>query len=129
LDRSSKTVLDVHPVSSLKESDSMTRPTVVTYEPTLPQLPAVTPQPLLNPANDDFDVALEHVAASLSPRRGKPTRHREADRESQRESSENSLDSTLIGTGAIAAAAHRFVLRPPDDLKHRSAWCSRFPRS
>ncbi len=108
----------------------MTRRTIVTYEPALSKTPALPRQPLLSFANDDFDEALEHVAVSLRTRRDKPGRRELTDNEPKRgPRSNDSPAATSTGIGTIAAAGYRFVLRPPDDLRLRSEWFSRFPRT
>ena len=105
----------------------MSRVCVVTYEPTLSQSPAVPRAPLFNPANEDFDEALAQVAGSLVKRQARPVRARATESAASAESTASSVISPLIGTGAIATAAYRLVLSPPDEPKLRPPWYSRFP--
>jgi hypothetical protein len=109
------------------ERKPMSRVALVTYEPALSQPPTVPVEPLLDPANEEFDDALEQVAASYFERQTRPIRARAAEQDGSRGPSSPSAISTAIGTGAIAAAGYRFVLQPPDDPKLRPLWYSRFP--
>jgi hypothetical protein len=124
---SSQTVLASQPSSSFKEQNPMTRPAFVTYEPMLAQAPAFPVQALLSLANDEFDDALEQVAASVLTSRVKPARTHVAAPEEKPAVSAPSAASTLIAAGAIAGAGYRLVLQPPDDPKARPSWYSRFP--
>ena len=60
-------------------------------------------------------MALAQVASSYFERQSRPIRTGAAEQEGSSESSLPSALSTLVGTGAIAAAGYRLVLRPPDD--------------
>jgi hypothetical protein len=112
---------------TLEEKELMSRLAVVTYEPELSGPPAVPLEPLLDPRNEEFDDALAQVADCYFERQSRPIRMGSTEQEGSCESSSPSTISTLVGTGAIAAAAYRLVLRPPDDPELRPSWYSRFP--
>jgi hypothetical protein len=114
-------------VLALKEKELMSRLAVVTYEPELSGTPAVPLEPLLDPTNVEFDDALARVADSYFERQSRPIRMGSTEQEESCESSPSSAISALVGTGVIAAAGYRLVLRPPDDPKLRPSWYSRFP--
>jgi hypothetical protein len=109
------------------ERNPMSSPAVVSYEPVLSQLPTLPVEPFFNPANEEFDEALAQFVAVYVERHKSPIRTTSAIQDESRESSLRSAISTVIGTGAVAAAAYRFVLQPPDDPKLRASWYSRFP--
>ena len=109
------------------EKSPMSRPTFVSYEPVLLQLPALPAEAFVNPAHEEFDAALAQFVAVYLERHNNAIRRASAIQHESRESSSRSAISTVVGTGAIAAAAYRFVLQPPDDPKLRPSWYSRFP--
>jgi hypothetical protein len=119
---------DAHPVLTLLEINPMTRDFVVTYEPALTEPSAAPPEPLPDRATEEFDEALAQVAGTRVARRARLVGRRAG--EEQRplgDTRSPSVVSALAATGAIAAAAYRLVLGPPDDSKLRPSWYSRFP--
>jgi hypothetical protein len=123
----SAVAFDAQPVFTPKEKEFMSRLNIVTYEPALSQPVSVPLDPSLNTADDDFDDALAEVAESYFERQSRPVRAAAAELEESGESRCASAGSTLLATGAIAAAGYRLILRPPDDPEIRLSWYSRFP--
>jgi hypothetical protein len=105
----------------------MTRPTFISYEPTLSAPDDKLTWNAQIAGSDEFDEALERVAASPISARNARLRNEEP----AGTSSPAGLSglAPIIGAGAVAAAAYQFVLRPPDDVERHSSWCSKFPRS
>ena len=80
-----QSVFHVQLVSNDKERNTMTRPAFVMYEPALAQAPAFVVRALLNPADNEFDDALDQVASTVLSRRPKPQSRRRTDGECQPE--------------------------------------------
>jgi subtilase family serine protease len=110
-----------------EEQTDMTRPTFISYEPTLSAPDDKLTWNAQIAGSDEFDEALERVAASPISARNARLRNEEP----AGTSSPAGLSglAPIIGAGAVAAAAYQFVLRPPDDVERHSSWCSKFPRS
>ena len=120
---------DAQLVLTHKEIHPMTRDFVVTRGTGALTGPSAAPlEPLWDRATEEFDKALAQVAGSRVARRAKLVGRRAgAEQRPLGDTRSPSVVSALAATGAIAAAAYRLVLGPPDDSKLQSSWYSRFP--
>jgi hypothetical protein len=122
---SSQIFLFHSPSPSSQETNPMTRPAVVSYEPTLVQTPLASGPAVPFFANDEFDIALREVATSSKMRPRQRTRMFGSIGGNTPEA--DSGISRVATAGIVAADGYRLVLRSPDDPKSRPSWYSRFP--